>query len=75
MTLKILILVVVLLLFVVFLFYAIKSLRKKLKDYDEDKPKDKNLVYLSSKGSLIFYVLLLLIFTFFLIMYIMWKTQ
>ena len=60
---KYLILIAVLLAFFTFLFYAYKALvakyRNQEKDEEEGKPKNKNLVYLSRRGSILFYIFLL----------------
>ncbi|MFA7081761.1 MAG: hypothetical protein WC135_04035 [Bacteroidales bacterium] len=59
------------------LFFLYTAFAKKYlyKEDAEDKPKNKDLVNLSKRGSIIFYIFLLLILIFFLVMYIMWKTQ
>ncbi|MBQ6753803.1 MAG: hypothetical protein IJR03_01205 [Bacteroidales bacterium] len=58
------ILLVALIVFIV--FYLSKGIKKKTK-------KDKDYIYLSKKGSIVFYVFLLLLLVFFVVMYIKWR--
>jgi len=58
------IIIVALIVFVV--FYLSKGIKNKGK-------KDKNYVYLSKKGSIIFYGFILLLLIFFIVMYIKWR--
>ena len=52
--------------------FAYKDIKKKER---EEKKGEKPLVFLSKTGSIVFYSLLGALFLFFLIMYIMWKSQ
>ncbi|MDY6380898.1 MAG: hypothetical protein SPK52_06715 [Synergistales bacterium] len=63
-TIAISILLVALIVFIV--FYLSKGIKKKTK-------KDKDYIYLSKKGSIVFYVFLLLLLVFFVVMYIKWR--
>lgn len=70
------ILVIGILILVAVLFFGYTALAKKyLNEEKEGKPKVKDLVSLSKRGSILFYIFLILLFIFFLVMYIMWKLQ
>ncbi|MDR1006072.1 MAG: hypothetical protein LBL74_04335 [Bacteroidales bacterium] len=52
--------------------FAYKSMKRK---FAAEESEDKPAIYLSRKGSIVFYIFIALLFIFLLVMYIMYKQQ